>query len=152
MTKVFPSKRDLWIFALVWAGMGVAAFGAVMQFRSGAPLLQRALVLVISIVVVGFVLSLLYSISYTLGDRELLIRCGPFKNRIPLSEIDRVTPSRNPLSSPAASLDRLMIRWHGEKKRILISPDEKQEFMQELNSRCEQLARVGDELVRVSAS
>jgi len=152
MTKVFLSKRDLWIFALVWVGMGLAAFGAVVQFRSGAPLLQRSLVLAISIVVVGFVLSLLYSISYTLDDRELLIRCGPFKYRIPLSEIDRVTPSHNPLSSPAASLDRLMIRWYSEKKRILISPDTKQEFMQELENRCEQLARVGDELVRVSAS
>lgn len=151
MTRVFRSKRDLWIVVLVWAGMLGAIFGAVMQFGSGAPLLQRVLVLGLSVLVVGFVLSLLYSITYTLGDKELLIRCGPFRQRVPLAEIDRVRPSRNPLSSPAASLDRLLIRWNDERKRILISPEERSDFMQELANRCAHLARVGDELVRVAS-
>lgn len=152
MTKTFRSKRDLWIFVLVWAGMLIAIFGAVMQFRSGAPLLQRILVLGLSVFVVGFVLSLLHNISYTLSDKDLLIRCGPFRQIVPLAAIDLVKPSRNPLSSPAASLDRLLIKWNEKRKRILISPQNKSEFMNEIDRRCNHLARVGDELVRVSSS
>lgn len=132
--------------------MLLAVFGAVMHFRSGAPLPQRVLALGLSVFLVGFVMSLLYSISYTLSDKELLIRCGPFKQVVSLASIDLVKPSRNPLSSPAASLDRLLIKWNENRKRILISPQGKAEFMNELDRRCDHLARVGDELVRVSSS
>ena len=152
MTETYRSKRDAWIFILVWAGMLVGMFGAAVQFRGDAPLLQRLLILGLSVIVVAVVLSLLYGISYTLRDDELLIRCGPFKQRVPLAKIDRVRPSRNPLSSPAASLDRLLIKWDEERKRVLISPVDKMEFMNAIDRRCAHLARVGDELVRISSS
>lgn len=135
----------------MWAGMLLGIFGAVAQFRGGEPLLQRVLVLGLSVLVVAFVLSMLYGISYTIRDEELLIRCGPFRQRLPLASIDRVRPSRNPLSSPAASLDRLSIQWNDERKRVLISPVDKMEFMNTLGSSCPHLARVGDELVRISS-
>ncbi len=151
MIKTYRSKRDVWIVVLVWAGMLLGILGAVLQFLGGEPLPQRVLVLGISVVVVAFVLSLLYGISYTIQDQELLIRAGPFRQRIPLADIDRVRPSRNPLSSPAASLDRLLIQWNDERKRVLISPVDKIEFMNALDSRCAHLARVGDELVRISS-
>ncbi len=151
MSKVFHSKRDLWIVILIWAGMLLAAVAAVAQFRTGAPLLQRLLILGASVIVVAFVLSMVYGIRYTLGDTNLTVTCGPFRYTIPLDAIDLVRPSRNPLSSPAASLDRLLIKWDGERKRILISPQDKMAFMDELKSRCAQLARVDDELVRVSS-
>lgn len=152
MTKTYQSKRDAWIVILVWAGMLLSASGAVMQLKGGAPLLQRVAIFGLSVLVVGFILSLLYGIRYTIQDKELVIRAGPFKQRIPLASIDRVRPSRNPLSSPAASLDRLMIKWNDERKRVLISPVDKTEFMNTLDSSCAHLARVGDELVRTSSS
>ncbi len=152
MSKIFHSKRDLWIVILVWAGMLVAIFAAVAQFRTGAPLLQRMLILATSVVVVAFVLSMIYSIRYTLGSKDLKVSFGPFRYTIPLAAIDLVRPSRNPLSSPAASLDRLLIKWDDGRKRVLISPQDKMAFMDELKSRCTHLARVGDELVRVSSS
>lgn len=151
MSNTYRSKRDAWILVLVWAGMLLATFAAVAQFLGSEPLLQRVLVLVFSVLVVAFILSLLYGISYTIQDEELLIRAGPFKQRIPLADIDRVRPSRNPLSSPAASLDRLLIQWNDERKRVLISPADKIKFMNTLDGRCAHLARVGDELVRISS-
>ncbi len=151
MVKTYRSKRDAWIVVLVWTGMLLAAFGAALQFLGSEPLLQRALVLGLSVVVVAFVLSLLYGISYTIRDEELVVHAGPFRQRIALADIDRVRPSRNPLSSPAASLDRLMIQWNEERRRVLISPEDKMEFMNTLDSCCAHLARVGDELVRISS-
>ena len=127
-------------------------FGSVAHFFGRDPLPQRAAVLVLSVLVVALVLSLLYGIRYTIQDEELLVEAGPFRYRIPLASIDSVRPSRIPLSSPAASLDRLSIRWNNGKKRILISPVEKMEFMSSLDSRCAHLARAGDELVRISSS
>ncbi len=147
----YRSKRDAWIVVLLWAGALLAMLGAVVHFRSGEPLLQRVAVLGISVLVVALVLSLLYGIHYTIEDDELLVGVGPFRQRIPLASIDSVRPSRNPLSSPAASLDRLSIRWNQDRKRILISPADKRAFMNLLDSRCPHLARVGDELVRISS-
>ena len=149
---IYRSKRDTWIVVLLWAGILGAMLGAVVHFRSGEPLLQRVAVLGLSIFVVAFVLSLLYGIRYTIEDDELVVGAGPFRQRIPLVSIDSVRPSRNPLSSPAASLDRLSIRWDDKKKRVLISPVDKMEFMNTLDSRCAHLARVGDELLRISSS
>lgn len=151
MNKTYRSKRDAWILVLLWAGVLIGMVGAVVYFRSGEPLLHRVAVLGLSVLAMAFVLSLLYGISYTIEDDQLLVGAGPFTQRIPLASIDSVRPSRNPLSSPAASLDRLSIRWNDGKKRVLISPTDKMEFMNTLDSRCAHLTRVGDELVRVSS-
>jgi len=48
-----------------------------------------------------------------------------------------MTAPRNPLSSPALSLDRLEIVYGS--RRIPISPEEKQRFLAELHARCPHL-------------
>ncbi len=149
---MFKSKRDAWIVALIWAGALLSVVGALAQFTSTAPFLTRAAMLVFLGSAAAFMLWVLYGIDYTLTDENLLIRCGPFRYRIPLAEIDSVSPSRNPLSSPACSLDRLLIKWNDERKRILISPSRKTDFLRELNSCCAQLRLDGNSLVRGSVS
>ena len=150
MITVFQSKRDVWIVALIWAGALLSVFGALLQLTATAPFLFKAAMLIFLGSAAYFMLWVLYSIDYTLTDEKLLIRCGPFRFSVPLAEIDSVSPSHNPLSSPAGSLDRLLIKWNAERKRILISPLRKTEFLQALDSRCEQLTLVGDRLVRIS--
>ena len=130
----------------------LAVFGALTQFTSTAPFVLRAVMVIFLGSAAAFMLWTLYSIDYTLTDEKLLIRCGPFRYRVPLTEIDSVRPSRNPLSSPAGSLDRLLIKWNSERKRILISPSRKTEFLQELDKRCEHLTLVGDSLARIAST
>ena len=148
MTTVFESKRDTWIVALIWAGALGSAYAGFQQFDTTAPLLPRLGMLILLVAVAGFMLWVLYGTDYTLTDESLLIRCGPFRYRVPLAEIDSVSPSRNPLSSPACSLDRLLVKWRGESKRILISPSRKADFLRELGRRCTQLRAEGQGLVR----
>ena len=150
MTTVFKSKRDAWIVVVIWAGALLSAAGGLAQLSSDAPLPLRLGLLLLLIAAAAFMLWTLYSTSYALADKQLLIRCGPFKFQVPLAEIDLVEPSRNPLSSPACSLDRLLIRWRGERKRVLISPSRKMDFLRELKKRCAQLEQQGDRLVRTS--
>jgi hypothetical protein len=74
------------------------------------------------------------STRYTLTESELRIVSGPFRWRIPLQEIRSVTPTRNPLSSPALSLDRLRIEY-GNGNWIMVSPRDKERFLKELQTR-----------------
>ena len=151
MIAVFESKRDAWIVALIWVGALTAVYAASAQFTRAGPFLPRAGMLVLLASAAAFMIWVLYSTDYTLTDERLLIRCGPFRYRVPLLEIDSVRPSRNPLSSPACSLDRLLIKWNDGRRRILISPSRKSDFLRELGSRCAQLKPEGDGLIRDSA-
>ena len=58
------------------------------------------------------------------GRRDTLVA----KWKIPVADIVGVTPSRNPLSSPALSMDRLNISY-GKRKFILVSPEDKAGFI-----------------------
>lgn len=144
----FPSKRDWWIVALIWGGALLALFAGFDQLsRVGPPLLKGAIFL-LCVAIAGFMVWILYRTEYVLTMRDLLVRCGPFRYTIPLSGIDSVAPSRNPLSSPACSLDRLLIKWRDGRKKILISPEPKADFLRMLEQRCSQLQRQGEQLVR----
>jgi hypothetical protein len=76
------------------------------------------------------------------------VRGGPFRWRIPLAAIVSVTPTRNPLSSPACSLDRLRITHRGPRgeRGLLVSPASKTGFLDALARRCPELSRTTDGL------
>ncbi len=65
------------------------------------------------------------------------VRFGVIKQTIKYGDIVHVVPTRNPLSSPALSLDRLEIKF-GDTW-VLVSPKDKEEFMRDLASRDEGL-------------
>ncbi len=44
-------------------------------------------------------------------------------------EIESVIPSRNLLSSPACSLDRLHVRYPSSRRGVLISPEDESGFL-----------------------
>jgi hypothetical protein len=84
----------------------------------------------------------LYAVDYTLEGDALRIRASFFRWRVPLAAIDSVEPTRNPLSSPACSLDRLLIRYGA--RRIMISPEDKTVFLRALAARAPQLELGGE--------
>ena len=71
---------------------------------------------------------------------------------ITLASIDEVRPDRNPASAPAWSLDRLRVdyRKNGEHAFIMISPEDKDAFVEELARAAPGLEMRGDRLVRES--
>ena len=78
--------------------------------------------------------ALAYPVTYEITENELVIRSGKRKIPVELSSIESVRPSRNPLSSPAWSLDRLRIDYHrkGKLTWLLISPEDRSAFLNEL--------------------
>ena len=94
----------------------------------------------------AFTIWVVYGTRYGFFRNALVIRSGPFKWRVPLGDIEWVRPSRNPLSSPATSLDRLQVRYG--KRSVLISPEDKAGFLRALVARAHQLEVVGDSAER----
>jgi Bacterial PH domain len=143
--RTFPSKRDAWISAVIWISSAVLFAAAVQILRGpGGPGYRLALA-ALCLAMAGFSLWVLYTTSYTFGEGELRIRSGPFRFRVLLDAVSEVVPTRNPLSSPACSLDRLRIRYGS--RRIMISPEEKRAFLEALAERRPDLAFDGTRLV-----
>jgi hypothetical protein len=124
---------------LLSAGASAVAIVIVGIVESPALALALSPLLLLS---VGLPIWLLLATSYAFTATELKIRCGPFGWRVPLDEIRNVTATRDPLSSPALSLDRLRIDF-GRKGSIMISPSDKEGFLQELSKRA-RLRQAGD--------
>jgi len=134
---LFESKRDGWIVVLLWGSVVVSLVAMTAALRAQAITAASLFPLLLMAFVWALVLWVLYGTHYILGAELLLIRSGPMRYRVPLAEVTSVRPTRNPLSSPALSLDRLEIVYG--RRRILISPEEKQRFLAELHARCPHL-------------
>ena len=131
---VYRSKIDRWLVVLV-VTLGAVPTIALMGAAIYEPrLLEARWVFLILAATVGYVLWTFLSTHYELDDRELVVRSGLFRWRVPLDSIESVRPSRNPLSSPALSLDRLEVRY-GAGKWLLISPRERDRFLADLAAR-----------------
>jgi TM2 domain-containing membrane protein YozV len=133
VAKVYRSKIDAWLLVVLIAAMAVSGFGALQSISAGTTggwLTGIA----IALIGIGLPLWLLLATYYRFETGELIVRCGPFRWRIPISEIVEVVPTSNPISSPALSLDRLKIVF-GAGRTLLVSPREKEEFRGEIESR-----------------
>lgn len=133
MEQVYTSKIDTWL-ALVLVGTVAACLIAfVFAFRTGS-ISAIAATLPALIIGAGLPIWLMTSTTYTLSNTTLLVKSGPFKWQVPVEQITSITPTSNPLSSPALSLDRLRIDY-GRGQSIMISPKDKGQFIQDLEAR-----------------
>ena len=79
-----------------------------------------------------FVVHLFLTTNYTIDEEELKIKSGFIFNRtIDIKTIKRITETRNLLSSPATSLDRLAISF-GKSDCVIVSPKHKTAFIDEI--------------------
>ena len=134
---VFPSKVDAWVPAAV-IGIPVTSLALVLSasFRSKGPIGPALFATAIVLVMVSLAAWLFLTTEYRVENDLLTVRSGPFRWKIPIRDIESVTPTHNPLSSPALSLDRLQIRYRCGAREIdiLVSPDDKQGFIGELRA------------------
>lgn len=128
METKFSSKIDGWLIPVLIVAVGglVAALIAVLIEETPWPI--RVLVGVVTIFVTLLMFAVFRNTYYVVAGDTLRIRSGPFRWNIPVRDIVEVTPSRNPLSSPALSLDRLKISL-GKRKFVLVSPEDKAGFI-----------------------
>lgn len=130
---VYRSAVDRWLVVVLGFGMLLAGTSVAIVLVVGDAA-ARAIAALVALAGVGLPIWILRSTSYTLTGPELLVRSGPFRRRVAIADIASITPTTNPLSSPALSLDRLRIEVRGARP-ILISPADKAGFLAELEGR-----------------
>lgn len=152
---IYYSKKDAWLVALVSGAIIVPVLIGVYQlFARGGNIWVAAFTLLIGAFTGALVLWLTYPLYYEIASGQLIIRCGRLnRQQIPLNSIEEVAATRNPLSAPAWSLDRLEISYQrdGENDVALISPQDKMAFMRELVNQGNGLEMRGERVVRSTA-
>jgi len=128
METRFSSKIDGWMIPIMIVSVGALIAALVVVLVEETPWPMRALTVVVVLLVILLLFAIFRSTYYVIDGGTLRIVAGPFKWKIPVADIDGVTPSRNPLSSPALSMDRLKISY-GKRKFILVSPEDKAGFI-----------------------
>jgi hypothetical protein len=147
VSRWYPSKIDLWIGVLLAMGPLVCLVTLAALLASGE---TEGLAVGVGSTVFLFAiyLGLVFPMRYGIDDKHILVRHGLVTQRIPLRDITEVAPTRNPLSSPALSLERLNIKFgEGFFRSAMISPSEREPFLAELAAKAG-LVREGDRLVR----
>ena len=147
---VYRSKKDLWLFGLVCAAVLAPLAVGLFNVLGGNAELGWVL-LRVGVVTAAAVLLTTYPLNYEITSGELVARSGLMRWRVPLASIQEVSPSRNPASSPAWSLDRLHVEYvkDGSARALYVSPEDKAAFLSDLAGATPGLELRGDRAVRV---
>lgn len=123
MKKVFRSKVGLELLAPLVILMTTVV---VLLMMAGA---YSWSILIIPVLTSVFITHMFLTTYYTIEGDVLSVRCGFLMHmKISIATITRIRETSDPASAPATSIDRLRIEY-GNGKRVLISPKEKQAFI-----------------------
>lgn len=151
---LYHSKKDWWLVALVWAGILLPLAIGIYNVVTANGNARAGWTLVLICTFAGaLVLLLTYPLHYKITESKLIVRCGVMvRKEIPLLWIVEARSTRNPLSAPAWSLDRLQIDYirDGGVSSLLISPKDKLRFLRELAGSGAGLELRGERVVRIS--
>lgn len=115
-------------------GLGIVLFIAiVLGGTSTLMIINKAWPgLIINLALIGFVSYLFTSTYYVINGNDLTVKCGFFfKSTIKIDKIKTIKETNNPLSSPAISLDRIVI-YYNKSDSVMISPKNKIDFINQL--------------------
>ena len=145
------SKKDNWLMLTFAFAIGSPiALGVFLLIKTPAAPLSGWLVIGIGFVVGVLIYWLMHPLHYEITRSKLNVRAGPLRWSIALEDIDEVYPTRSPLGSPALSLDRLLIKYEigNSSSELMISPEDKKAFLQDLMAAAPELQRTRDALKR----
>lgn len=129
----FRSKKDWWILGFIIAMTGLLLQLLLTMYAKGS-MAQYPVHTLIYVLTIAVLWWPVWSTQYRIDAEQLVVSSMFLTWKIPLSTIQKISPSNNSVSSPALSLDRLRIDYQkeGKAKFILISPKDKQAFTQAL--------------------
>ena len=130
--KVFKSKIDSWLLIVFLVIIVVSIFSVILILLHHTSLGDYLISLMIILLGVVLPIWLIGSTKYLVFEDLLLIKSGPFRWKVNISSVSNIRKTKNPLSSPALSLDRLEIKYD-KNKSIMISPQNKEDFLRTIN-------------------
>lgn len=129
-----PSKKDIWFFLIIW---GLILSMILLYIFGGEPIGWQLITYksVPGYIIGAFILTLLLWIWFGTGykvEGELLkLKIGPFKSKVNINEIKKISRTKNLLTAPALSVDRLEILF-GKYNVINISPKDESKLIHSL--------------------
>ena len=122
--KTYQAKIDYWIFGFIAILLiSISLFMISQELWGGLSIILLVMILLLSVI---------FNSKYEILEYDLKLNCGfLYHKTIHISEIRKTVATRNPLSAPAPSLDRIAI-YYGKGKMILVSPKDKAEFIAHL--------------------
>jgi hypothetical protein len=122
--KKYTSKIDLFLLlSLIIVLGGGTVFMLYQEIWVG---------LVIMLLTSLFIAHLFLNTYYLIDAQVLAIRSGVLVNmKVSIHDIKEIVETRDAISSPALSLDRLYIRYHRQSD-VIVSPKDKEGFIQQL--------------------
>lgn len=117
--KIYRSKVDWWLVVLI---LSVFGFPIVQGIQTKEYMLS---------VVFIMLLSLFYILAITLKYKIEGDYLSIWRTKIDIKTIRKIYATRNPLSSPALSINRIAIVYN-KFDEVLISPKDRADFIEEL--------------------
>ena len=147
---IYRSKKDVWLVLIIALSLAFCFGAGILLLLNGTGSERMAgwVTIGVGVAVCALILWLSYPLYYEISPSSLLVRSGVMRWNIPLEDIEEVVPTNNPLSSPAMSLDRLRVSYkaRGARTFVLISPQDKSGFINELASAAPGLQMTGQTL------
>lgn len=130
----FPSKKDAWLGLIIWGSVLLVA--SIYIFEDDSIGLQiygfmDIVGFILILLTITFLLWVWYGTGYKIEKGLIKIKSGPFRSSVKINEIKKIRATKNPLSAPALSIDRIEILY-GKYDMTLISPINKLKFIEYL--------------------
>ena len=121
---VFASRRDRWLTIVLAVAVCVELAGAALALspRGRSPGAGDVTVALLLVAGAALILWTLLGTRYVVADDTLTIWCGPFRWKIPRSDIRRLTSVTGFVSAPALSVHRVALDVDGRNGVLEISP------------------------------
>lgn len=124
MEKIYRSKIGIELILILTIVLGFSFYKLIDQPKISGLITLGA--------ILAFILYIFLSIQYKINDNILTIKAGFLVNtKIDIQKIKKIKKTFNPLSSPAASINRLEICYNNGDF-VLISPKNRDQFIKDL--------------------
>ena len=126
---IYYSKVSYTLLSVVF----IVFFGPLISIYINNGFNNNMLLMTLALIILfGLILHMFFNTTYKIQNEKLYIKCGVIKYRpVNIREMKKVSKSSNIISSPAASLDRIEIRY-GKFNELIISPKHKTKFVEDL--------------------
>jgi hypothetical protein len=129
MTKKYSSKVSYGLLTIVFV---VFFSPLILNLVNDGITMNMILIGLFLILIFGLITHMFFKTEYTIEEYTINIKCGFFTYKpIAIKDIKEISKSSNIISSPAASFDRIEIKY-GKFEELIISPKNKFEFAEHL--------------------
>ena len=129
MTKKYSSKVSYGLLTIVFV---VFFSPLILNLVNDGINMNLIVIGLFLILIFGLITHMFFNTVYTIEENKINIKCGFFTYKpVTISDIKEITKSSNIISSPAASFDRIEIKY-GKFEELIISPKNKFEFAEHL--------------------